>query len=582
MSRTAVTLPNSIIALGTILLSTALWVSEGRADWLSNGNPLATMSGHQSSSSMVYDGIDGAIVAWEDTRGTPGVRELYAIRVTRAGGLDPAWPADGLLLVAAASDKSRPQVVSDGVGGAYVVWRDDRAGNWDIYAQRVTRWGTIADGWPISGLPICSDPGFQDEHLAVSDGFGGLLVAWIDFRTKFTFSVFAKRVTLDTSSPSGWAPDGNVAVSSVSQHFLTGLAPNGSGGVFVGLVRDDDIFVQQLSSTGSRPAGWPTAGLAVSTLSVNQSETRVVSDGTDGVFVVWTDYRADGDIYAQRVDGAAGFLLPSNGVPVCGSAGQQALPTATADGAGGVTVAWKDLRSGGPEIYAQRIDPTGTAHPSWPASGRLLGGAGSTTGTNLAILGQEDGGAIVTWDDPTCCPSVPRNIFAQKVTGDGGIATGWPAAGLLVCAETSEQQRPALTSDGAGGALIAWQDFRNGLDWDQFVGRVTSSGNTGETVGIPGLGQQDGFVVHGPTPNPTPGPVQFRLQLSGLTTVQAAVFDVQGRRVGVLEPAATGPSDMLMRWDGRNDQGKMVRTGIYFVRFIVGDRQRVATVSVAR
>jgi len=83
---------------------------------------------------------------WEDNRsGT--FYHVFAQKFDRAGV--PQWSTDG---IAVSFDENQvtsgllvPQLVSDGTGGAIVVWSDDRndaSTSTDIYAQGVTAEGT--------------------------------------------------------------------------------------------------------------------------------------------------------------------------------------------------------------------------------------------------------------------------------------------------------------------------------------------------------------------------------------------------------------------------------------------------------
>ena len=44
---------------------------------------------------------------------------------------------DGSTVCTREGDQYRPQLVSDGEGGAIIAWQDSRTGNEDVYAQKV-------------------------------------------------------------------------------------------------------------------------------------------------------------------------------------------------------------------------------------------------------------------------------------------------------------------------------------------------------------------------------------------------------------------------------------------------------------
>jgi hypothetical protein len=95
------------------------------------------------------------------------------------------WAADprtNLAVCTAKGNQERPAIITDGSGGAIVVWEDQRGGGWDIYAQHVLSSGTVDPAWPGDGTIICPAPGDQRRPEPVSDGARGAIVAWEDAR----------------------------------------------------------------------------------------------------------------------------------------------------------------------------------------------------------------------------------------------------------------------------------------------------------------------------------------------------------------------------------------------------------------
>jgi flagellar hook assembly protein FlgD len=65
----------------------------------------------------------------------------------------------------------------------------------------------------------------------------------------------------------------------------------------------------------------------------------------------------------------------------------------------------------------------------------------------------------------------------------------------------------------------------------------------------------------------------FHYDLGSPGDVRILVFDVEGRLVRHLqEPAYRTAGRHTARWDGRDDQGRRVATGVYFYRLQTGDR----------
>jgi hypothetical protein len=355
---------------------------------------------------------------------------------------------------------------SDGAGGAIIAWMDDGAGigQTDIYAQRIDSAGNPL--WGVNGVPICTAPWNQANPAITSDGAGGAIITWQDNRAPLPFGT------------------------------------------------QEDIWAQRVNADGDRlwtpalPAD-PANGVPVCVTGNLQIWPMLVSDGAGGAIITWEDNRgAAYDIYAQRVNGATGAVMwivppPAGpGLSICTAANNQLMPMIVSDGVGvgggGAIITWYDARNAANwGIYAQRVSGAGGIMWGWAPNGVQLSGPAT-----VGVVGQRlwpeittdapDGtigarGAIVTWYDGR---NGNWDIYAQHVTSVGGIAPGWVAGGVSICAEPSlnDQMYPKIAADGGGGAFITWQDLRS-VDWNIFAQHV----NGDATLPFPFI--PDGFVV---------------------------------------------------------------------------------------
>jgi hypothetical protein len=65
---------------------------------------------------------------------------------------------------------------SDGMGGAIIAWTDVRTGDEDIFAQRLDGNGMVR--WTLDGVAVCDVAGWQRLPRVVSDGAGGAIIVW--------------------------------------------------------------------------------------------------------------------------------------------------------------------------------------------------------------------------------------------------------------------------------------------------------------------------------------------------------------------------------------------------------------------
>jgi hypothetical protein len=144
---------------------------------------ICTASYGQYSPRIISEGSGGAIITWQDFRSGIGINyDIYAQRVNSSGAVQ--WTADGVAICTASYGQYSPRIISDGSGGAIITWQDFRSGigiNYDIYAQRINSSG--AAQWIADGVAICTASGQQDYPLITSDGLAGAIITWQDYRS---------------------------------------------------------------------------------------------------------------------------------------------------------------------------------------------------------------------------------------------------------------------------------------------------------------------------------------------------------------------------------------------------------------
>src|SRR5207247_7282514 len=75
-------------------------------------------------------------------------------------------------------------------------------------------------------------------------------------------------------------------------------------------------------------------------------------------------------------------------------------------------------------------------------------------------------------------------------------------------------------------------------------------------------------------PNPFSRSSLIRFSLPKPGPVQLGIYDVAGRKVRALVDGAMGAGQYQRMWDGRNDAGSLVSSGVYFYRLETPDAIR--------
>lgn len=120
---------------------------------------------------------------------------------------------------------------------------------------------------------------------------------------------------------------------------------------------------------------------------------------------------------------------------------------------------------------------TRPTYAQWHVNGATVCNAASEQ-ISPSMIADGAGGAIVAWVDYRT-NGYPNNadIFAQHVLASGAMDPAWPANGTALCNTAGDQYVPTVVSDGAGGAIVAWSDHRSGTNWDIYAQHVLASGS---------------------------------------------------------------------------------------------------------
>ena len=542
------------------------------AGWVSDGvaiSPTAT----NYKPFILSDGANGSIIAWYGGAGS----DIFAQRLLADGSIAPGWPLTGPLTVSAAAGlQEQPVMVTDGAGGAFLFWQDARnGGNYDIYGQHITATGQVASSvnganWVTDGIAISSATGNQYAPMAISDGSGGAIVVWQDGRRGAgNYDIYAQHVDADGNLL--WPPAGVPVCVAVNNQINPTIVSDGNHGAFIAWQdyrkgTEYDVYLQHLAADGSifPNSRFVTDGLAVCAATNSQYYPVLTGDGAGGTFVAWQDYRTgtDNHIFAQHLNGLGSVPTgwPANGTPVCQATFSQYYPVVAGDGATGLFVAWQDYRTGTTNhIYAQHLtsDNLGLVPDGVPVSTAVNGQFSpqiASDGTN---------GAFVTWYDARSGST--NDVYVQHLDTRGVLNPGWDVNGLAVCLAPNTQQFPVVTTSRPGTAVLTWQDLRSGglTTAAIFAQQAVTSGGT-TAVGDDHEVKQ--ARVSNARPNPSRGTTQIELTLPQAALVHAEVIDLGGRRVATLASESFSAGTHSIGWNGNTAAGDRAAPGVYLVR----------------
>lgn len=370
----------------------------GNKYWQQNGLPLAVASGQQYFLDMIFDGDDGVILAWTSYNNRKS--KIYVQRVDRNGTL--RWGPEGVL-VNSGEEEFYPRLVSDGRGGAFIIWgRGSFTSVKSIQAQHISAEGNLL--WPEEGIQI-----------------------------------YVSKLNRFVRMP--------VAVTSDNNGFMCLL-------YYVEIGSNNNYLVaQHLDYDGNKV--WGEKGIDIVTRPTFIDNYSIINDGEGGAIICW-------DLMAQRIN-ASGSLLWGNGKQLLPppryyySLSQNKVMWGK-DGNFLFGSFFHSHYTGIPNILDIQ---------KFSINGDLLWGDGkraaeisteSSDTFNFDMCQDASGGLFVTWIDGSdtlhCVPYLQHfNERGDKLL-DNSLA-------LIDQIYASYNSRPVAVADNLGGAIVVWQDARN-------------------------------------------------------------------------------------------------------------------------
>lgn len=239
--------------------------SAGAAQWTANGMRLNDSNTWQLLPRVVYTASNTAIVVWYEDRGAGN--NVYAQNITSTG--TRLWGNSGVGVSTAAGEQQNPCLALDGAGGAIFAWADLRTNPpySDIYAQRLNSAGTPE--WTANGVFVCDLAGSQVDPIIVSDGVHGAIVAWKDQRLSYDYDLMAQRI--DGDGDPQWLMQGEMVCGALGNQTLPQIVSDAGDGAILAWADDrlegnsTDIYAQRMEKHGywGYPSPWLTSAVDV-------------------------------------------------------------------------------------------------------------------------------------------------------------------------------------------------------------------------------------------------------------------------------------------------------------------------------
>ena len=90
------------------------------------------------------------------------------------------------------------------------------------------------------------------------------------------------------------------------------------------------------------------------------------------------------------------------------------------------------------------------------------------------------------------------------------------------------------------------------------------------------------FALHSPYPNPFNPETTIPFDLPSSADVDLSLYNLAGQQVATLASGLREAGSYNLVWDGRDDAGRDLASGMYFYRLIAGDRVKTRKLMLLR
>ncbi len=459
-------------------------------------NATGAYSSSKTNISITSDSAGGAILVWQDARNTTSTNsftDLYGQHIDADGNL--LWTKDGVRVSLTDNSKSNkgstiPVLVNK--NEFILIFNDNRNGTFDFFAQKIA----VKDGailWKSDASLHGSKPFVQTQAVALSDGKGGAFVVWQDPRQGTTNAdIYGQNI--DNSGKLLWDTAGLPICTAINQQLTPQLVADGSGGIVVvwsdqrKAVADGNIYAQRINAAGA--IQWAKDGVLVCDYTGNQAAPNIVKGGS-GFIIGWSDSRKatnDRNIFAQSIDNTGTPIwtaATAGGVPVCQATGAQPIGYTSAqslkmlpDGSNGAYFVWDDSRntSSNIDIYGQRLTNNGSVSSGWLADGAPVCNALKNQQSPSVVL-DLDNNLVISWNDER---DSTNNIYASKLSLSGALSLPIHFITANAVANNNTVKIGWKTAGESLQANYTIEHSRDGINFS-IVSSLKSSGNNSYT-----------------------------------------------------------------------------------------------------
>ncbi|HAD82315.1 MAG: hypothetical protein A2509_02545 [Candidatus Edwardsbacteria bacterium RIFOXYD12_FULL_50_11] len=466
----------------------------------------------------------------------------------------------------------------------YLAWRSDRNPRSTVYFDKSTDGGQT---WGTDVRITDSDSGAIMPALAVGKD-GTIYVSWTDYRdpSGYRHIYFAK----STNGGTSFLPSVRVSAESGEMpQQKSSIAVNDSGYVFIAYedwrnytATAMDIYCSRSTNGGS--SFEPAVRVDDCTDSVDQWLPSIaVKDSI--VFISWTDFRNTSDLYsdiyfARSIDNGESYETNILVNDTIGQVNRSQWSSSIAVDEY-IYIGFADNRDGNYDVYYAKSNDGGLTFTT--PNLNLIDAAGQPYAQGYPSLACDDsGGVYCAWEDIRNDYNNARQIYFGFSKNYGDSFSFNIHVDDRPLDDSAWLFTPTICVNKAGKVFSAWDDGRNNIGGTKYDIYTTAGTFVNGVAGQPIENNPNPVFRIQCYPNPFNNrtTVDYQIPKTGMVTLK--VYNISGQVVSVLVNNIQQGGPHSVKWDGKDDQGREISSGIYFARLMTDNSTRTNKITLIR
>lgn len=518
---------------------------------------------------QILNRAEDTVVIWQDTRYANDGYRIFFQFVNPNGSVDLETNGRPVTLQGGGRQEN-PRAVVTPDGHIAVVWIDSRNDDPNIYAQLLSPTGERL--WGDNGIKVTSSDALSQLDAKISYYNDSFYIGWSNWDIvsgDFYYHVYGQRIQ---NGQKMWGPDG-IIISQLAANELNNEC------VLTDLIDDfyvwhrvdpstqaNTIWVKRVDASGNAATGWPSNGLKASTYEgfpIRQIHPKA-HPTPEGIVVMWRDLRGDFimSFWGQHISRQGERLWDPLGVSISERGNEQEIP-AIATTRNGITFAWCESIAGMHDIAVQKFSFPGV--PLWPNQGYYVVQKDSSQ-VNPTLASFPGNGMLIAWTEYL---AIESDIYYKYINADGSMVGD--LGGNILCDASKAQYAPLAVSIG-NDAYVVWADGRSSGKTEilgLYAQRLNNESVANQDPVSPPILKMD---LQQNYPNPFNPSTNIMLTMPVAAELNLNIYNTKGQLVRNLHSGNVAQGTHSFTWNGKDDKGNTVASGIYFYTATSGNQ----------